>query len=271
MAPFVRPHQTRASDLRPKWHVIDADGKTLGRLGTEIATLLQGKHNPMYVPNLNTGDFVVVVNAEKVRVTGNKLEKKMYYRHSGYHGGLKEQTLADVLKRTPIRVLRQAVKGMLPKNSLGRQMLSRLKLYAGNEHPHAAQVNAGSRIESAPVESESEATAVAEASPAEAATTATEDTKPKKRSRRPKGASDAEDPAAVSDTEKKPKAKSRRPKATATDAPEEGAAEVEAKATEDPQPAKPKARRRKAVKAETSEASPSEESTEEKTPDGEEA
>ena len=138
-----KPQWTRASDLKPEWHVIDAEGRTLGRLSSEIAVLLQGKHRPFYVPNLNTGDYVIVVNAEKVRVTGKKLEQKKYYRHSGYPGGLKEETLSQLLERTPTRAVKHAVKGMLPKNSVGRQMLSRLKLYAGSEHPHEAQVKAG--------------------------------------------------------------------------------------------------------------------------------
>ena len=119
--------------------MIDAEGKTLGRLSSEIAVLLQGKHKPEYVPYLNTGDFVVVINAEKVRVTGKKLQQKMYYRHSGYPGGLRERTLAEVLERTPTRVIEHAVKGMLPKSAIGRRMMSRLKLYAGSEHPHEAQ------------------------------------------------------------------------------------------------------------------------------------
>ena len=139
--------RVRASDLKPVWHVIDAEGKTLGRLSSEIAVLLQGKHRPIYVPHLNTGDYVIVVNAEKFRVTGKKLEQKMYYRHSGYPGGLNEQTLSRLLERTPTRVIKFAVKGMLPKNTMGRRMLSRLKLYAGSTHPHEAQVNAGRRAE----------------------------------------------------------------------------------------------------------------------------
>jgi large subunit ribosomal protein L13 len=136
-----KPFRTRPSDIKSAWHVIDAEGKTLGRLSSEIATLLQGKHKPVFVPYLNTGDFVIVVNCEKIRVTGNKLESKKYYRHSGYHGGLTERNLAQVLDKTPDRVLRHSVKGMLPKNAMGRQMLSRLKLYAGPTHPHQAQVN----------------------------------------------------------------------------------------------------------------------------------
>ncbi len=124
------------------WHVVDAADKTLGRLASEIAVLLQGKHNPTYVTYLNTGDFVVVINAEKISVTGKKLEQKKYYRHSGYHGGLTEQTLSTVLDKHPTRVVKGAVKGMLPKNTLGRRMLSRLKVYAGGEHPHEAQIRA---------------------------------------------------------------------------------------------------------------------------------
>ena len=149
MTTSAKPYQTRASELNPAWHVIDAEGKTLGRLSSEIAVLLQGKHKPIYVPYLNTGDYVIVINAEKVRVTGKKLEQKMYYRHSGYHGGLKEETLTQVLKKKPTRVLQHSVKGMLPKNSMGRRMLSRLKLYAGDKHPHEAQVKASQKTEEA--------------------------------------------------------------------------------------------------------------------------
>jgi large subunit ribosomal protein L13 len=140
MVKAYKPYQTKASELHPEWHLIDADGKTLGRLSTEIATLLMGKHKPIYVPNLNTGDYVIVVNAEKIRVTGNKLAQKKYYRHSGYHGGLTERTLQQMMDKTPTRVIRQSVKGMLPKNSLGRHMLARMKAYAGPDHPHEAQM-----------------------------------------------------------------------------------------------------------------------------------
>jgi large subunit ribosomal protein L13 len=119
---------------------MDAEGKTLGRFSSEIAVLLQGKHKPIWVPHLNTGDYVIVLNAEKIRVTGRKLQQKKYYHHSGYHGGLKEQTLEKVLQKKPTRVITHAVKGMLPKNSMGRKMLKRLKIYAGSEHPHDAQM-----------------------------------------------------------------------------------------------------------------------------------
>ncbi|MBS21461.1 MAG: 50S ribosomal protein L13 [Chloroflexi bacterium] len=133
--------QPSKSELKPDWHVVDAEGKTLGRISSEIAVLLQGKHKPGYVPYLNTGDFVVVVNAEKVHVTGKKIEQKKYYRHSGYHGGLKETNLEQMLDKHPDRVIKQSVKGMLPKNVPGRRMLGRLKVYAGSDHPHQAQVN----------------------------------------------------------------------------------------------------------------------------------
>lgn len=156
MAKNSQHYRTRASELKPEWHVIDAEERTLGRLASEIAILLQGKHRPIYVPHLNTGDYVIVVNAEKIRVTGDKLAQKMYYRHSGYHGGLKEQTLSDVLERTPTRVIKQSVKGMLPKSALGRRMLSRLKLYAGSEHPHEAQMKGQEKAQSNEANQEAE-------------------------------------------------------------------------------------------------------------------
>jgi large subunit ribosomal protein L13 len=157
MESFTKPHQTRASDLKPAWHVIDAEGRTLGRLSTEIAVLLQGKHKPSYVPYLNTGDFVVVTNAEKIKVTGKKLEQKKYYRHSGYPGGLTERTLADVLDKAPTRAIKHAVKGMLPKNTMGKHMLSRLKAYAGESHPHEAQINAQRKAQTELEKSDQEA------------------------------------------------------------------------------------------------------------------
>jgi len=122
-----------------EWFVVDAEGQTLGRLASRIATILRGKHKPTYTPHVDTGDFVVVVNAEKVRLTGNKLDQKMYWRHSGYPGGIKGRTARQMLERKPEDVLRLAVKGMLPKNILGRNMLRKLKIYAGPEHPHQAQ------------------------------------------------------------------------------------------------------------------------------------
>ena len=140
MAIRQKMYQPKNAELKPEWRVVNADGKTLGRLSSEIATLLQGKHRAGYVPYLNTGDYVVVINAEKIRVTGSKLEQKKYYRHSGYHGGLKQTTLQELLATYPERVIQQSVKGMLPKNTPGKRMLSRLKVYAGESHPHSAQV-----------------------------------------------------------------------------------------------------------------------------------
>jgi large subunit ribosomal protein L13 len=122
-----------------EWFVVDAEGKTLGRLATQIADALRGKRKPEYTPHCDTGDFVIVINAEKIRVTGNKLHDKLYRRHSGYPGGLRSRTLADMLERRPEEVIRKAVRGMLPRNRLGRQQLGKLKVYAGPEHPHEAQ------------------------------------------------------------------------------------------------------------------------------------
>lgn len=127
------------STIDRKWYVVDATGMTLGRLASEIAKILRGKHKPIFTPHMDTGDYVIVVNAEKVKVTGKKLDQKIYYRHSGYVGGLKETTLKDMLKRHPERVLRYAVKGMLPKGPLGRQMFKKLFVYIGPDHKHAAQ------------------------------------------------------------------------------------------------------------------------------------
>ena len=121
------------------WVLVDASGKTLGRLATRIADALRGKRKPEYTPHIDTGDFVVVVNAEKIAVTGNKRQQKLYYRHSGYPGGLRTRTLEEMLERRPEEVIRLAVKGMLPRNRLGRQQLRKLKVYAGPEHPHEAQ------------------------------------------------------------------------------------------------------------------------------------
>lgn len=135
----MRTYTTKPEDIKREWFVIDATGMTLGRLATQIATVLKGKHKPIYSPHLDTGDFVIVVNAHKVRVTGRKLDQKIYYRHSGYPGGLKEISLRDQLDRHPDRVIRLAVRGMLPKNRLGRQMIKKLKIYATPGHPHDAQ------------------------------------------------------------------------------------------------------------------------------------
>jgi large subunit ribosomal protein L13 len=129
----------KAEDVKRDWFLVDADGKTLGRLATEIARRLRGKHKAIYTPHVDTGDYIVVINAEKVAVTGNKAKNKMYYNHSGYMGGLKEISFEKLIDKAPERVIETAVKGMLPKNSLGRTMFRKLKVYAGKEHAHAAQ------------------------------------------------------------------------------------------------------------------------------------
>jgi large subunit ribosomal protein L13 len=127
------------TDRDRAWVVVDANGKTLGRLATQLADILRGKHKPTYTPHIDTGDFVVVINAEKIAVTGNKRAEKRYYRHSGYPGGLRSRTLEEMLQRRPEEVIRLAVKGMVPRTRLGRKQLTKLKVYAGPDHPHAAQ------------------------------------------------------------------------------------------------------------------------------------
>jgi large subunit ribosomal protein L13 len=129
----------REQDIQRDWYVVDAQGQTLGRLATRIATVLRGKHKAIYTPHVDCGDYVIIVNAEKVHTTGQKMTQKKYYRHSGYPGGLREITLRDQLQKFPNRVLEHAVRGMLPKNRLGRKMFKKLKVYAGPSHPHEAQ------------------------------------------------------------------------------------------------------------------------------------
>ncbi|MDO9529787.1 MAG: 50S ribosomal protein L13 [Syntrophales bacterium] len=135
----MKTYSAKKEDIVKDWYLIDAEGKILGRLASEIAKRLRGKHKPVYTPHVDTGDFIVVVNAGKVSLTGKKLTDKIYYHHSGYPGGIKAVTAGKLLKEKPERVLRMAVKGMLPKNSLGRQMLKKLKIYSTSEHPHEAQ------------------------------------------------------------------------------------------------------------------------------------
>lgn len=135
----MKTWNAKPGEIQRRWYLVDAEGQTLGRLATQIADTLRGKRKPTYTPHVDSGDFVVVVNAEKVAVTGNKLEQKRYYRHSGYPGGLRSRTLAEELVRRPTEVVRRAVKGMLPRNRLGRAQLRKLKVYAGPEHPHEAQ------------------------------------------------------------------------------------------------------------------------------------
>jgi large subunit ribosomal protein L13 len=135
----VRTYTAKPHEINREWYVVDASGQTLGRLATRIATVLRGKHKPIYTPHVDCGDFVIVINADKVHVTGRKLDQKFYYRHSGYPSGLKQISLRDQLDRHPDRVIRLAVRGMLPKNRLGRQMIKKLKIYAAPDHPHQAQ------------------------------------------------------------------------------------------------------------------------------------
>lgn len=135
----VKTYSPKPQDIERKWWLVDAEGQTLGRLASKIAVILRGKHKPMYAPHMDTGDFVIVINADKIAVTGNRMDDKVYYRHSGMIGGIKSITLRDQLEKFPDRPIKLAVKGMLPKNALGKQMLTKLKVYAGSEHPHAAQ------------------------------------------------------------------------------------------------------------------------------------
>lgn len=138
----VRAHKTYTpspQDIERKWWIVDAEGQTLGRLASKIAPILRGKHKAMYAPNLDTGDFVIVINAEKIVTTGNRIDDKKYYRYSGYMSGLSEINLRDQLAKFPTRPIEDAIKGMLPKGALGHQQIAKLKVYAGSEHPHAAQ------------------------------------------------------------------------------------------------------------------------------------
>ena len=135
----MKTYSVKPGDIKREWYIFDADGQVLGRLASEIAKILRGKHKPQFSPHMDTGDFVVVINAEKIKVSGKKLEQKIYYKHSGYLGGLKEQTLEDLLAKRPEEAVNRAVKGMLPHNKLGRVMFKKLKVYAGDSHPHEAQ------------------------------------------------------------------------------------------------------------------------------------
>lgn len=135
----MRTYSAKASDITREWFVVDAAGQTLGRLASRVATVLRGKHKPGFTPSMDMGDYVIVINADKIAVTGRKMEQKMYYRHSLYPGGLTEVRLDKMLAKHPERVIEHAVRGMLPKNRLGRKMIKKLKVYAGDSHPHAAQ------------------------------------------------------------------------------------------------------------------------------------
>jgi large subunit ribosomal protein L13 len=137
----MKTYSPKAKDIEREWWVIDAADKTLGRIATQVANLLMGKHKPIYAPHIDTGDYVVVINAAKVKVTGQKAEQKIYYRYSGYPGGLKSPSFKELFSKDPSRVMELAVKGMLPNNRLGRAMFKKLKVYSGNEHPHQAQIS----------------------------------------------------------------------------------------------------------------------------------
>lgn len=135
----MKTYMAKAEDLERKWYVVDAEGKTFGRVASRVAAILRGKHKPIFTPHVDTGDYVIVLNVDKVVFTGNKLDQKKYYRHSGYPGGLKETTYRELMQKKPKFAFEKAVKGMLPKNSLGRSMIKKLKVYEGAEHKHAAQ------------------------------------------------------------------------------------------------------------------------------------
>ena len=139
MATKQRTWTAKPGEINQAWYIVDAEGQTLGRLATEVAETLRGKKKPEYTPHVDTGDFVVVINAEKIRVTGAKLDQKIYYRHSGYPGGLRQRTLREELEKRPTEVIRKAVKGMLPRNRLARAQITKLKVYVGPDHPHEAQ------------------------------------------------------------------------------------------------------------------------------------
>ena len=136
---MTRTYSAKKADIQRKWYLVDAEGKTLGRLAAGVALVLRGKHKPTFTPHVDTGDHVVVVNAEKIHLTGDKVRRKTYYRHSGYPGGLKSETVEEVLRKKPTAVIERAIKGMLPKNPLGKQMGRKLNVYAGPAHPHQAQ------------------------------------------------------------------------------------------------------------------------------------
>ena len=140
---ILKTYSVKAAEIKRDWHIIDAKGKVLGRLATEVAQLLMGKHKPIFSRHLDTGDFVVVINAEKVDISGNKEKQKLYHRHSGYPGSLKSITLEEMLKTKPERVIEHAIKGMLPKNRLGKSIIKKLKVYAGDSHPHLAKTGTG--------------------------------------------------------------------------------------------------------------------------------
>jgi large subunit ribosomal protein L13 len=190
----TKTYSPRPRDIRRAWYVVDADGVVLGRLATEVAKLLRGKHKPMFAPHMDTGDHVIVINASGVRMTGAKAEQKVYYRHSGYPGGLREQPYSRLLAERPTLVVEKAVRGMLPKTRLGRRMISKLSVYAGPEHPHQAQKPQPLALGAVPVwgglpvaEPKSTPEPRVEAKPRPRARSAAAGAEPKARSKRPAG------------------------------------------------------------------------------------
>ena len=138
---MIKTYSVKPSDIKREWHLIDATDQVLGKLATQVANLLMGKHKPMFSRHMDTGDNVVVINAEKIKVTGKKMQQKIYYRHSGYPGGLKSETLEEMMEKHPERVVEHAVKGMIPHNKLGDQIIKKLRVYVGPDHPHQSQIN----------------------------------------------------------------------------------------------------------------------------------
>ncbi len=134
-----KTYSAKKGDITRQWHIIDAEDFVLGRMASKVAHILKGKHKPIYTPSIDTGDHVVIINAEKVKLTGRKLEKKVYWRHSGYIGGIKSKTAADIMEKHPEKIIRHAIAGMLPKNTIGRKMIKKLRIYVGPDHPHKAQ------------------------------------------------------------------------------------------------------------------------------------
>ena len=179
MVTKLKQYNPKASEIVNDWQVVDADGQVLGRLATNVSTFLMGKHKPAYVPHMLTGDFVVVLNASKIKVTGLKAEQKIYKRYSQYPGTLKEIPYARMQERQPTRIIELAVKGMLPKNKLGRQMMTRLKIYAGAEHPHEAQILGSDRREQREAAAEAKAEAAGKAAPKKAKPSAKKASAPK--------------------------------------------------------------------------------------------
>lgn len=134
-----KTYSAKKGDITRQWHIVDAEDAVLGRMASKVAHILKGKHKPIYTPSIDTGDHVVIINAKKVKLTGKKLENKIYWRHSGYTGGIKSKTAGDIMEKNPEKVIRHAIAGMLPKNTIGRKMIKKLKIYAGSDHPHTAQ------------------------------------------------------------------------------------------------------------------------------------